>query len=138
MIDGGNRVLPQLLLGGNLRLQPDLAATSFCLGDGDELDAMGFWTRPESPQAGSLAKLRAGVLATPFRLGLHGVRRLAEVVGGIDRHRDEALAGRRFWFLNNMAVREELRGTGVGSALLGEQLRQLAEREPGAATALAT
>lgn len=125
------------LLGGNLRIQPDLDA-SFCLSEGDRVDAMGFWTRPGAAGPGTLAKLRAGILAAPFRLGRRGVRLLAETTRALDARRAEALGERRYWYLNNMVVRKELRGAGIGSRILGEQLERLAREDPTAAAALST
>ena len=125
------------LLGGNLRLQ-DLRA-SFCLTDGAVVDAMGFWTTSTAPQIGTLRKIRAGLLAAPRRLGWAGVRRLFEVTGEIDRHLAQALGGDRpYWYLNNMVVREHLRGTGIGTRLLRRQLALVAETEPSYAIALST
>ena len=125
------------LLGGNLRLQPDLSA-SFCIAQGPIVEAMGFFTRPHAPEIGILAKIRAGILAAPFRLGFQGARRLLEATGEIDRQRDRALGNQPIWYLNNMAVREKLRGQGVGGRMLNEPLRALAEQDPEAVAALAT
>lgn len=66
------------LLGGNLRLQPDLR-TSLCVVDGNVVNAMGFWTRSTAPDIGVLRKIQAGILRAPFRLGWTGFRRLFEV-----------------------------------------------------------
>jgi GNAT superfamily N-acetyltransferase len=123
------------LLGNNLRLQ-DLRA-SFCLAEGRTVEAMGFWTQ-SGPRPGLLRMLRSGLLMAPMRLGWSGVRRLFEVSGGVDRHLERAMAGRPFWYLNNMVVRKHLRGTGVGSRLLREQLPIISELAPGHAIALAT
>jgi GNAT superfamily N-acetyltransferase len=125
------------LLGGNLRLQPDLRA-SFCLAEGRAVDAMGFWTRSNAPKIGTLHKIRAGLLSAPARLGWAGVRRLFEVTGAIDRHLEQAMGDRPYWYLNNMVVREKLRGSGIGSRLLREQLPLVAELEPSYAIALST
>jgi len=124
------------MLGSNLRLQ-DLR-TSFCLAEGGTVEAMGFWTRSGSPRPGLLRMLRGGLLLAPARLGWAGVRRMFEVTGAVERHVERALAGRPYWYLNNMAVRKHLRGTGVGSRLLREELPVVCEREPGFAVALAT
>ena len=61
-----------------------------------------------------------------------------EVAGGVERHVERSLAGRPYWYLNNMVVRKHLRGTGVGSRLLREQLPLVVELEPSFAIALAT
>jgi GNAT superfamily N-acetyltransferase len=124
------------MLGGNLRLQ-DLR-TSFCVTEGSTVEAMGFWTRSGSPGPGLLRMLRGGLLLAPSRLGWTGVRRMFEVAGGVERHLERSLAGRPYWYLNNMVVRKHLRGAGVGSRLLREQLPAVRELEPSYAIALAT
>jgi GNAT superfamily N-acetyltransferase len=124
------------MLGNNLRLQ-DLR-TSFCLAEGRTVEAMGFWTRSGSPTPGILRMLRGGLLMAPLRLGWTGVRRMFEVTSAVERHVERALAGRPYWYLNNMVVRKHLRGTGVGSQLLREQLPIVSELEPSFAIALAT
>ena len=91
---------------------------------------MGFWTQPYSQRVGLVRKIRAGLLSGPFRLGLAGFRRLLEVGEGVERHRDEALGGRPCWYLNNLAVREDLRGKGIGGGLMQAQVRAMRERTP--------
>ncbi len=129
----------QWILGGNLRMHVESdPEASFCLGDDSVVDAMGFWTRPDSTEFGLLAKIRAGMLAAPFRVGLQGLRRILEVDRAVTGHRTEALGDAPCWYLNNMVVRESLRGTGVGTRLLNHQLHSVRQRDPGALTALAT
>lgn len=125
------------LLGGNLRLQPDLRASS-CLADGLVVDAMGFWTRSTGTRPGTLRKIRGGLLAAPARLGCGGVRRLFEVTREMSRHLEHALGDRPYWYLNNMVVRDHLRGRGIGSRLLREQLPVMARLEPRYSIALST
>jgi ribosomal protein S18 acetylase RimI-like enzyme len=125
------------LLGGNLRMQSDLGA-SFCVVRDSNVDAMGFWTTSDAPEVGALTKIRAGILTAPLRLGLRGTRRLIEVMGELDRLRGQALGDQRYWYLNNMVVREKLRGSGLGTELLGEQLGLIRQRQRGVAFALAT
>ena len=134
-----SRRLAQLvwLLGGNLHLQPDLSA-SFCLVDGDVVQAMGFWTRSTTPPVGTWRKLRSGILEVPFRLGWTGMRRVFEVTAAVERQLERVMRHRPYWYLNNMVVRAELRGTGVGSRLLKEQLAIVAKAEPSFAIVLAT
>jgi len=129
----------EFLLGGNLRMyvQAD-PGRSFCLGRDGIVDAMGFWTRSDSPEIGWLPKIRAGLLAAPLRFGLHGLRRVFQVDDAVTSHRDEVLAGRVHWYLNNMVVRESLRGTGVGTRLLADQLRSVRSQDPDAVVALST
>lgn len=126
----------QWLLGRNLSIQP--LDASFCLTEGGRVDAMGFWTRSDTPTASGWARLRAGLLLAPTRLGWRGMQRLTEVSRSIDGQRDAAAPGERFWYLNNMAVREKLRGSGVGTALLEEQIAKIDACEPQARLVLAT
>jgi GNAT superfamily N-acetyltransferase len=125
------------LLGGNLARQPDLSK-SFCLLDGEEVQAMGFWTGSCEPKPGTVAKLNAGLSKAQFRLGQVGMRRLAEVTQGIDAQLREVLGKRPYWYLNNMVVAEHLRGSGLGSDLLHQQLVQLEREESAMTAALAT
>lgn len=125
------------LLGGNLRLQRG-RWRSFCLAEGAAVRAMGFWTRSTDPAPGLLPQIREGILAAPWRMGWSGLRRLGEVTAGIDRHLEEALGERPYWYLNNMVVDASLRGSGIGTTLLREQLRLLREADPGARFALST
>lgn len=125
------------LLAGNLRSQPDLSR-SFCIVRGHDVVAMGFWTRSDKPQAGNFDKLRAGVWAAPFRLGVGETRRAFEALHGIERHRTLVVGKQSFWYLNNMAVAEEFRGTGLGSRLLTEQVARIAAEKPGQLLALST
>ena len=81
-----------------------------------------------------------GPAATPrtARLGCGGVCRLFEVTREISRHLEQALGDRPCWYLNNMVVREHLRGKGIGSQLLREQLPAVARMEPLYSVALST
>jgi GNAT superfamily N-acetyltransferase len=125
------------LLGGNLRIQPDLSQ-SFSLWDGREIAAMGFWTRSDAPPASAWSWLRAGVLAAPLHLGASGVRRLFETRSAVERAVAKVLGSRSFWYLNNLAVRRELRGSGIGTRLLRDQLAIVRALEPDFEIALST
>jgi GNAT superfamily N-acetyltransferase len=125
------------LLGANLRLQPDLG-TSFCVVEDGKVNAMGFWTRSSAPKIGMWAKIRVGILAAPIRLGWRGFRRLFEVTDAVELHLAEAFGDRPFVYLNNMVVRQHLRGTGVGTRLLREQLGVVSAANPDAIIALST
>jgi GNAT superfamily N-acetyltransferase len=125
------------LLGGDLRTQPDLRA-SFCLSEGAVVNAMGFWTRSDAPKASLLSQIRAGLLAAPLKLGFEGVRRLGEVTRSIDQHLDRALGDAPYWYLNNMVVRDKLRGSGMGTRLLEEQLHVVGKADPDRRLALST
>jgi ribosomal protein S18 acetylase RimI-like enzyme len=125
------------LLGENLRIQPDLR-DSFCVARGSVVEAMGFWTRSDAARIGTLARIRAGGLSAPLRLGLRVLRRAFEVAREVDRHLGATLGQEPYWYLNNMAVSEPLRGSGIGTRLLREQLAILAQKEPSFAGALST
>ena len=125
------------LLGGNLHLQPDLTA-SFCLVEDGIVQAMGFWTRSDTPPVGTWRKLRSGILQVPFRLGWTGTRRVFEVTATVERQLERVMRHRPYWYLNNMVVRAQLRGTGVGSRLLRAQLEIVTKAEPSFAIVLAT
>ena len=88
---------------------------------------MGFWQPPGSKPVGTGAMLRHGLALAPFVLGPAATRRLLEVVDAVERGRHGAQAGEPAWYLNNMAVRKECRGSGIGSRLLGSQLRELVD-----------
>lgn len=127
----------ECLLGENLRMQPDLRE-SFCLAQDSSVAAMGFWTRSDAPRIGALARIRRGGVSVALRLGLRSLRRAFEVAGEIDRHLDATLGQQPYWYLNNMVVSEALRGGGIGSRLLSQQLGILADKEPPFAVALST
>lgn len=131
------RLQLEWLLGGNLRMQPDLDY-SFCLANENEVQAMGFWTRSSGPRPSMLQKVRAGFLAAGSRLGPAGVRRLFEVTSQIDRQLSETFGATPYWYLNNMVVAKDLRGTGVGTRLLAEQLSIVAQAAPSLPSALTT
>lgn len=125
------------LLGGNLAIQPDLG-TSFCLVDGGDVVAMGFWTRSDARKISRFRMIRGGLWRAPFRLGRSGLRRVFEVTGAVDRELHRALGRRPFWYLNNMVVAEKLRGNGIGGGLLRDQLAVVARAEPAFEVALST
>jgi GNAT superfamily N-acetyltransferase len=125
------------LLGANLRVQPDLGQ-SFCLAENGVVDAMGFWTRSDGPEPGALRMLRFGFLTLPFRIGWAGMRRAFVITRAIDGQLERTLGDRPYWYLNNMVVRELLRGSGVGTRLLRDQLALVSAKEPDRAIALST
>lgn len=115
------------LLARNLRVQAGLGR-SFCLrGERGRVDAMGFWHPPGAKSVGLLTMLRHGFALAAFALGPGAVRRMLETVEGIEAQRSEAQAGVPAWYLHNMAVRQSLRGSGIGSRLLGSQLERVVD-----------
>jgi GNAT superfamily N-acetyltransferase len=94
---------------------------------GSPLEALNFWHRPDANEASVALLLRHGFLLAPFHVGASGLRRLLEVTKHIEAKRREALAGRPAWYLQNMVVRKEIRGEGLGRRFLGEQLAGLVD-----------
>lgn len=124
------------LLGCNLRVQTEIGE-SFCQLDRGLVRALGFWHRPGTPPVGIPTMLRHGLAFAPLRLGWGAFRRLLEITTRIEAQRAAEQPDGPSWYLNNMVVHEELRGTGVGSRLLGAGLRDLIDAN-GHAAVLAT
>jgi GNAT superfamily N-acetyltransferase len=115
-------------LGRNVEIQARVGK-GFCFVDGRGLGAMGFWHAPGTSEPGLGMMLRHGLWLAPVRIGMASVLRMMEMLEQVEARRREVLAGRDAWYLHNMVVRNDLRGTGVGSAILGSELaRVLAER----------
>jgi GNAT superfamily N-acetyltransferase len=123
-------------LKANLKLNltpPKNIGHSFAIVEGDrslgtsEIKAMAFWHLPECGSISLFHKIASGWLIAPWKLGRKNYRRLLEVMSAIDRIKDRVLGDRRAWYLNNMVVAKELRGTGLGTALLKNQLQSVVE-----------
>ena len=91
-----------------------------------KIQAMAFWLPPESGSLGLINKLRSRWF-TPWKLGKATYQRLVEVTVALDNTKENVLNDRQAWYLNNMAVAEELRGTGVGTKVLKHQLESVVE-----------
>ena len=52
---------------------------------------------------------------------------MTEVTITLDRIKTKILGSDRAWYLNNMAVAKELRGTGIGTKVLQNQLETVAD-----------
>lgn len=63
-------------------------------------------------------KIEAGLLLLPFRVGLPIFQRIMSVSDWFDLQEEELMAGRTYYKLSNMVVRERLQGKGVGSRCL--------------------
>jgi GNAT superfamily N-acetyltransferase len=130
------------LLRRNLEVQAPLAH-GFCISRaaespaGRRVVAMGFWHAPGEPTVSPRALLRPGFLAVPLRCGLDTTRRMIEITGILEEEKRRAVGSTPVWFLNNMVVSKELRGSGVGSEMLGRELRERID-PTGQAAALAT
>jgi GNAT superfamily N-acetyltransferase len=104
---------------------------------GARLVAMGFWHAPGAQEAGLGALLRHGLALAPFRLGLACTRRMLETTGAVEAQRVAAQGPGDCWYLHNMVVARDRRGSGVGSKLLGRQLQSVVDPS-GARARLAT
>lgn len=122
----------------NLRLQTAIGQ-SFCRLDEDELRviAMGVWHPPGTAAVGVGTMIRYGLALAPLRIGPGATGRMLRVVAAIEDQREEAQQATPAWYLNNMVIAKPLRGTGLGSELLAEQLRDAVDAS-GQAAILAT
>lgn len=123
-------------LKANLRL--NLASStaighSFALAVSDqspgmrEIRAMGFWYPPQRSPIGLIDKVKSGWAIAPFKFGWQTYQRLLEVMNEMDRIKASVLSSHKSWYLNNMAVAKELRGTGIGTQVLKHQLEFVVE-----------
>lgn len=87
-----------------------------------QIKAMAFWHPPECGSLSLINKIKSGWFITPWKLGKKTYRRLLEVTIAIDKIKENVLGDRQAWYLNNMAVAKELRGTGIGTEVLQNQL----------------
>jgi ribosomal protein S18 acetylase RimI-like enzyme len=114
-----------------LNLAPLSIGQSFALVESDrssgirQIKAMAFWHPPECSSPGLIAKVRSGWLFAPLKVGRATCQRLSEVMTAIEQIKEQVLAQKKAWYLNNMVVDRELRGTGIGTQLLSQQLQSL-------------
>lgn len=122
-------------LKANLKLNlapPKPIGNSFALVEADkppgirQIKAMAFWHPPEHSQSDLMHKIKSGWLIAPFKFG-SDYRRLMEVMSEIEKIKEKVLGRDRAWYLNNMVVTEELRGTGIGTKVLKHQLETVVE-----------
>ena len=99
---------------------------------------MGFWTQPNVRKVGIMAQIQGGLLIAPYKVGFGVLFRALSVSKTIEMQLAHALEKKPYMYLNNMIVRNELRGQGVGSRLLRQQLETIASRNADATWALAT
>ena len=92
-----------------------------------QIKAMAFWYPPQRASPGLINKIKSGWLVIPWKLGKEIERRLLEVTSTMNEIEKKVLDGKQAWFLNNMAVAKELRGTGVGTRVLKNQLETVVE-----------
>jgi ribosomal protein S18 acetylase RimI-like enzyme len=126
----------QWMLGANLKLNlspQQNIGQSFALIEPHQppgkrqIKAMGFWNPPNANSVSFLSLVKAGLLAMPFRFGWGSLPNLLEVMKANAIAKKQALNGTPAWYLNNMVVASELRGQGVGTKVLAEQLERLVE-----------
>ena len=87
------------------------------------IKAMACWHPPEYSSPGFIAQITSGWLLAPFKFGKETCQRLSEVLTAIEGIKEQVLAQNKAWYLNNMVVVRELRGMGIGTELLCQQLQ---------------
>ncbi len=117
------------LLGANLNLQLSHGAKSFCLVERNNIQAMGYWTDPNL-KISLVKKVRAGLLKAPAVLGPKNFLRMMEVSSHIENSILGLSLGRPHKYLNNMVVEERLRGKGLGSKILNQQIDLITKQDP--------
>ncbi len=116
------------LMKRNLNLQNSIGR-SFALVepdknlDGRQIKAMGFWHPPHSGSINFLSMVKEGLLTMPFKFGWNEFKQLLEVLGKLDKIKYRAIGESPVWYLNNMVVAKELRGSGIGTKVLEEKLQ---------------
>ena len=116
----------------NLNLQA-ATGSSFALVESDklpgerEIKQMAFWHPPNSDSIGILSMIKEGLLTMPFRFGWGTFKRVLEVTGELDAIKDRVTTKNSVWYLNNMVVNKQLRGTGIGTKVLIKQLESVVE-----------
>lgn len=127
------------LLGVNLKLQLSLGAESFCIADNTIVHAMGFWTKPNQVKIGFAEKVKGGLLKVPFKMGFSGFKRVLEVSAEIENHLHKTMGTKQTYrYLNNMVIKEDIRGKGLGTSILKKQFSSILAKEKGAIFALST
>lgn len=117
----------------NINLNSQNIGQSFALVEPNQppgkrqIMAMAFWNPPNSDDVSLLSMVKEGLLTMPLRFGWGSLSRLLEVMEEISAAKKQALNDTPAWYLNNMVVAPELRGTGVGTKILDEQLKQVVE-----------
>jgi GNAT superfamily N-acetyltransferase len=126
------------LLGENLKLQLKHGAKSFCLVENGIVQAMGFWTKPNNYKVGLMAKIQAGFLQAPFKIGFHSFLRVLNASSTIEKQLQTVLQNQSYWYLNNMVMQEAQRGKGLGSKLLQQEMETIRQDDKNAVFALST
>ncbi len=92
-----------------------------------ELVAMAFWHAPGAPRATAEQLARFGFLEMASLHGADTFERMRTSVEEIERRRLEGLRGRPSWYLNNMVIRGDYRGQGLGTWILQRELREVVD-----------
>ena len=121
-------------LKANLKLNlapPQPIGNSFALVEANkppgtrQIKAMAFWHPPECGSLGLMNKIKSGWLIISWKLGKETYHRLLEVTIAMDKIKENILGSHKAWYLNNMVVAKELRGTGIGTQVLKHQLESV-------------
>ena len=116
----------------NLNLQGSVGS-SFALVESDkppgkrQIKQMAFWHPPNSNSINLMSMVREGLLTMPFRFGWRIFQRVIDVTEEFDAIKDRITNRQPVWYLNNMVVAKELRGTGVGTRVLKRQLESVVD-----------
>ncbi|MGL5940884.1 MAG: GNAT family N-acetyltransferase [Waterburya sp.] len=116
----------------NLNLQASIG-DSFALVESDkppgerEIKQMAFWHSPNSGSINLMSMVKEGLLTMPFLFGWRTFKRVIEVTEEFDAIKDRVTAKNPVWHLNNMVVAKELRGSGIGSKVLKNQLESVVD-----------
>ena len=116
----------------NLNLQASIGS-SFALVESDkppgerQIKQMAFWHPPNSDSISLMSMVKEGLLTMPFRFGWGTFKRVIEVTEALDAIKDKVIAHHSVWYLNNMVVAQELRGTRIGTKVLKNQLESVVE-----------
>lgn len=92
-----------------------------------QIKAMAFWNPPESDSVSWLSMIKEGLLTMPFRCGWGSFQRMFTVLEDIANAKKQVLNDTPAWYLNNMVVASELRGTGIGTQMLKDQLQTVVD-----------
>lgn len=125
------------LLGANLNLQLQNGVESFCVTNNENVTAMGYWTNPYNKIA-LYKKIRIGLLRAPIILGLNNFIRMMSVSHHIEESILNLDLNKPHWYLNNMVVGENLRGQGIGTKILKQEIKKIKTNQPRAVFSLTT
>jgi predicted GNAT family N-acyltransferase len=85
-----------------------------------------------------VAKIQAGFLKAPFKIGFHSFLRALSASSAIEKQLKSVLPNQSYWYLNNMVMQEAQRGKGLGSKLLLQEMETIRQADKNAVFALST